>query len=240
MSARLITATNKLAAACQKMHFSAPATHVYHPLIYAKKSHHAYLRKFANNKKRAVFVGINPGPWGMAQTGVPFGEVAAVRDWMGISANIVAPEYAHEKRPILGFDCPRSEASGRRLWGFFATHFASAADFFEAHIVLNYCPLLFLSIADGRCVNITPDKLTEKQREPLYAACDEFLKHAITVLQPQYLIGIGGFAEQRLQTLAGDGMVVGKMLHPSPASPTANRDFNGIAARQLQQIGLWK
>ena len=36
--------------------------------------------------KRVVFLGMNPGPFGMAQVGVPFGEVAAVRDWLRIDA----------------------------------------------------------------------------------------------------------------------------------------------------------
>ena len=34
-------------------------------------------------RKKLIFVGMNPGPFGMVQCGVPFGEIAAVRDWMG-------------------------------------------------------------------------------------------------------------------------------------------------------------
>lgn len=237
---RLIAATDKLSASCQKIHFGTPATHVYHPLVYAQKPHRLYLQKYAATPKRAVFLGINPGPWGMAQTGVPFGEVTAVRDWMGISADVAAPANAHPQRPVRGFDCPRSEVSGRRLWGLFAARFGTADNFFAEHLVLNYCPLLFSAVTAGRCTNITPDKLCAAEKTPLFAACDDFLRSAVDVLQPAFLIGVGGFAEQRLAALFGDsGATIGRILHPSPANPLANRGFAAAATAQLQARGVW-
>ena len=237
---RLIAATDSLAAACGRMAFGAPMTHVYHPLVYAREPHCMYLQKFAAARKRVLFVGINPGPWGMAQTGIPFGEVAAVRDWMGIRADVVAPADAHPRRPVQGFDCVRSEASGRRLWGFFARRFGTAAAFFADHLVLNYCPLLFSSIGGGRCVNLTPDKLAPSEREPLFAACDNFMREAADILRPQFLVGVGGFAQKRLELLGCKNVVVGNILHPSPASPAANRGFEAAAEKQLRQLGVWQ
>ena len=99
--------------------FRAPVAYTYNPLEYAWAGHEAYVRRFGNGPKKVLYLGMNPGPFGMAQTGVPFGEVSAVRLWMGISACIGQPPAMHPKRPVQGFICPRSELSGRRLWGLF-------------------------------------------------------------------------------------------------------------------------
>ena len=237
MSRRLLTAADSLASSCNAMKFSPPVSHVYCPLTYARDSHRMYLQKFGSTRKRALFVGMNPGPWGMAQTGIPFGEVAAVRDWMNISAPVSAPPDPHPRRPVLGFSCPRSEVSGRRLWGMFADKYPRAEDFFCQHFVLNYCPLLFLS-ANG--ANLTPDKLPAAEQKPLFAACDQFFHIAVDVLRPQFIIGVGAFAEGRMRSLIGEASVcIGKILHPSPASPAANKNFVGTAQNQLKQLGVW-
>ena len=212
--------------------------HVYNPLVYAWPAHAAYLRRYGQPPKRVVFLGMNPGPFGMAQTGVPFGEVEAVRDWLGIEAPIGKPAREHPKRPVLGFACPRSEVSGRRLWQFFAARFGTPGKFFTEHFVLNYCPLAFLE-ASGR--NLTPDKLVVRAREKLFAACDEHLRTTVGILQPEWLIGVGDFAAKRAgEILANLPVKVGKVLHPSPASPAANRDWPGQAEAQLRKLGVWR
>jgi len=213
-------------------------TCVYNPLDYAWASHEAYIRKFARTPKRVVFLGMNPGPFGMAQTGVPFGEVAAVRDWMGINTAIGQPKQIHRKRPVEGFACPRSEVSGRRLWGLFAERFGAAEQFFTDHFVVNYCPLAFIE-ESGR--NLTPDKFPATETVRLYAACDEHLREIVSVMHPEWLIGVGDFAEKRARlALEGTNVRFGKILHPSPASPAANRDWAGAATRQLQALGIWQ
>ena len=58
---------------------------------------------------------MNPGPWGMVQTGVPFGEVSLVREWLGIDATIRRPKVLHPDRPVEGFLCQRREVSGSRF-----------------------------------------------------------------------------------------------------------------------------
>ena len=135
---------------------------VYDPLDYARRAHAAYLDAYAGSRKRVVFLGMNPGPFGMAQTGVPFGDVAQVRDFLGIEAPVGRPASEHPKRPVQGFACARSEVSGTRLWGAIAAQFGTPARFFADHFVANYCPLLFLE-ASGR--NRTPDKLPAAERE---------------------------------------------------------------------------
>jgi single-strand selective monofunctional uracil DNA glycosylase len=236
VSSRVKTATRKLRREVAPLRFGAPVTHVYNPLEYAAACHEAYIDAYAADTKRVVFLGMNPGPYGMAQTGVPFGEVALVRDWLGIEGRVERPAHEHPKRPVLGFACERSEVSGRRLWGTIAEHFGSPKRFFAGHYVANYCPLVFME-ESGR--NRTPDKLAAAEREALYAACDEHLRRLVSILEPRWLIGIGAFATRRAElALAGDGPEIGTVLHPSPANPRANRDWAGEARRQLDELGI--
>jgi single-strand selective monofunctional uracil DNA glycosylase len=237
-SKRLIAAARKLSAQVGRLKFQPPVMHVYNPLTYARKAHEEYLRRFGNGRKRVVFLGMNPGPFGMVQTGVPFGEIAAVRDWLGIRARIEKPRSEHPKRPILGFDCARSEVSGRRLWKLFAERFGSPDQFFAGHFVANYCPLAFCE-AGGR--NQTPDRLPRAERDRLFAICDSHLRRVLEILQPEWLVGIGGFAAKRGRLVCENTKIrVGQILHPSPASPKANRhDWTKTAARELVQLGVW-
>jgi single-strand selective monofunctional uracil DNA glycosylase len=233
----LIAAADVLRSELRSLSFGLPVTHVYNPLEYAWAPHSAYLRKFGQGKKRGLFLGMNPGPFGMAQTGVPFGEVAAVRDWMGIEAPVSPAPREHPKRRIEGFACTRSEVSGRRLWGWAADQFGTARTFFTSYFVVNYCPLIFLE-ESGR--NRTPDKVPAAEMAPVEAACDVHLRRVIEILDPQWLIGVGGFAEARFQAVAGGdpGRKITRILHPSPASPAANRDWAGTVTKSLRDTGL--
>ena len=235
-AAALIRAAKELSEAVETLHFAPPVSHIYNPLSYAWKAHEAYLRRFGTGRKKVVFLGMNPGPFGMVQCGVPFGEIAAVRDWMRINNGVEKPAQQNPKRPIEGFACTRSEVSGRRLWALFQQHFASAEAFFAEHFVANYCPLAFFD--QGR--NLTPDKLPSAESTPLYAACDEHLRKVVEILEPQWMIGIGAFAEARAaKALQGMDIRIGKILHPSPASPAANRGWSEAASKQLNALGLF-
>ena len=236
---QLIAAARELSAQVARLKFAAPVTHVYNPLAYAWKAHAEFLNRFGNGRKRVVFLGMNPGPFGMVQTGIPFGEIAAVRDWLKISALIEKPAVQHPKRPILGFNCPRSEVSGRRLWKLFSERFGSPEKFFAEHFVGNYCPLAFLSASGS---NVTPDKLSKTERARLAKACDAHLRRVLEILQPEWLIGIGAFARARGELVAaGTNIRVGQILHPSPASPKANRhDWTQTATSELVAQGVWK
>lgn len=232
----ILAATSQLCEAVEHLRFEAPVTHVYNPLRYAARPHRTYIKNFANSKKKILVLGMNPGPFGMAQTGVPFGEVAAVRDWMKISDSVGKPEREHPKKLVTGFACKRSEVSGRRLWGAIADHWNTPKCFFREHFVANYCPLLFLE-ESGR--NLTPDKLRAAEREALYALCNAFLRELVEILEPQWVIGVGGFAEQRAREALPDfSGQIGRILHPSPANPMANRDWTGIVKRELSELGV--
>lgn len=236
----MIAAADELRRAVGALDFSSHVAWVYNPLDYAWAAHREYLRKYAQDPRRVLFLGMNPGPWGMTQTGVPFGEIAVVKDWLQIDEVIDKPAQEHPKRPIEGLACARSEVSGRRLWGLFADRFGSPAAFMSEHFVVNYCPLVFM---EESARNITPDKLPAALRQPLEAVCDRHLIHAITALQPEWVIGVGAFAEKCARRVldASDlsHVQVGRILHPSPASPAANKDWSGVAQRQLQELGIW-
>lgn len=220
-----------------RLRFSGDVAAVYNPLVYARKAHTTYLKKYMKKgPRKALLLGMNPGPWGMAQTGVPFGEIAAVRDWMGIEVKVGKPKVEHPKRPIEGFACQRSEVSGRRLWGWAAEAFGTPSAFFSAYAVVNYCPLVFMG-ETGK--NITPDKLPADEREPLEAICDAMLKKWVEALKPEQLVGVGGFAAKRLKTVFPERTsAIGQILHPSPASPLANKGWAPRATKQLEDLGL--
>ena len=232
----LVDAARELSARVERLDFAAPVSHRYNPLDYAWAPHEMYLRRYGANRKKVVFIGMNPGPFGMVQCGVPFGEIAAVRDWMGIEAKVDKPAMENPRRPIEGFSCTRSEVSGRRLWALFQQRFGTAEALFAEHFVANYCPLAFF--AHSR--NLTPDKLPVAEAAPLYAACDDHLRQLVAILKPQSVIGIGGFAEARAAlALSGMNVSIGKVLHPSPASPAANRGWAEAATRQMTALGIW-
>lgn len=236
-SKSLIDAAKALSTRVNQLKFAEPVSYVYNPLDYAWQSHRRYIEKFAASKKRVVFIGMNPGPWGMSQTGVPFGEISFVRDWMGISGSIEKPKREHPKRPIAGFECEKSEVSGRRLWGLMAERYPNPMDFFDGHFVLNYCPLVFMEESSR---NRTPDKLPANESSTLFDICDLHLRKCIETLEPDWIVGIGGFAQTRAKiALSGIEILHGKVLHPSPASPAANRGWAQAATKQLTEQGIW-
>ncbi|MBP8923589.1 MAG: single-stranded DNA-binding protein, partial [Thauera sp.] len=195
----LIDAARALSAAVDALPFAAPVTHVYNPLDYAWEVHRRYLETYGAGRKRVVFVGMNPGPFGMAQIGVPFGEIASARDWLGLEGAVGQPRITNPKRPVEGFACTRSEVSGQRLWGLFRARFGAPEAFFAEHFVANYCPLVFFE--GGR--NLTPDKLPMAEQRPLLAACDAHLRTVIKALEPEWVIGIGNWAEKRTTEALG-------------------------------------
>ncbi|MGH8801862.1 MAG: single-stranded DNA-binding protein [Casimicrobiaceae bacterium] len=258
----LLDAARTLSRAVARLRFPAPVAYVYNPLDYAFASYAQYVHRFGATRKQVVLVGMNPGPFGMVQTGVPFGEVAAVRDWMGIHAEIGSPASVHPKRPVEGFACTRSEVSGKRLWGWAAERFGNANTFFADWFVVNYCPLAFVE-PSGR--NFTPDHLPAPLQREVYTLCDRHLAVVLDALAPTWAIGIGAFAEKRISAVlentpgksgkaaavkavhrrssharrvATRAIRVGRILHPSPASPIANRGWAGAVERELAALGV--
>src|SRR5665811_237007 len=229
--------SRRLSSEVASLRFGPPVTHVYNPLEYAWESHSAYLRRYGTHLREVILLGMNPGPWGMAQTGVPFGEVTLVRNWLGITAAVGGPETPHSKRPVMGFDCPRSEVSGRRLWTWASSTFLTSDAFFERFYVANYCPLTFME-ESGK--NRTPDHLSPDERKPLWAACDRALRDTVSALGARVVVGIGRFAEDRARAaLAGTRIVIGRISHPSPANPAANAGWESLVEREFRELEIW-
>ncbi|XP_071825855.1 single-strand selective monofunctional uracil DNA glycosylase-like isoform X2 [Apostichopus japonicus] len=221
--------------------FGERVCYIYNPLQYAKETHEDFIRKYCQSTKKVLFLGMNPGPFGMAQNGVPFGERDHVVDWLKIEGDVGKPEREHPKRQIQGLECPRKEVSGRRFWDLWKQLCKTPQRFFENGFVYNHCPLVFMSDS-GK--NITPPTLPVKEREPLNVLCNEMLIKLITLLKVEVVVGIGKFAKERAEKVisaAGlDGVRVELILHPSPANPQANKGWDGIVKKQLKDIDVLK
>jgi single-strand selective monofunctional uracil DNA glycosylase len=232
----LVDISRALSQRVATLRFAAPVCCVYNPLQYAREPHEQYLQRYGGGRKEVLLLGMNPGPFGMAQTGVPFGDVTMVRDWLGIVAPVGKPRDEHPKRPVLGFDCNRAEVSGTRLWGWARERFGTPQRFFERFFVANYCPLAFMESSGA---NRTPDKLPAAEQQEVFRACDDALRAIVRELTPQLVIGVGGFAERRARlALASENIKIGTILHPSPASPLANRGWAATVERQLAELGV--
>jgi single-strand selective monofunctional uracil DNA glycosylase len=232
----LVAISLALCRQVSRLDFASPVAYVYNPLDYARGLHEAYLLRYGQAPKEVLLLGMNPGPFGMAQTGIPFGDTAVVRDFLGLCAKVGRPAREHPKRRIVGLHCARIEVSGSRLWGWAKADFGTPVHFFARFFVANYCPLAFME-ASGR--NLTPDRLSPAERGPLFDACDEALRATVALLRPRHVVGVGAFAAERARrALPGTGVAIGTILHPSPASPLANRGWAAQARRQLAELGI--
>ena len=114
--------------------------------------------------------------------------------------------------------------------------FGSADSFFETFMVVNYCPLVFME-ASGK--NRTPDKLPAAEIQPVNEACDWALLEMAKYYKPERVIGVGAYAEKKAATVLSElNISIGRILHPSPASPIANRGWAPAAEKQLSQMGI--
>lgn len=232
----LVAISRRLAQQVSALEFAAPVTHVYNPLIYARTPHERYLTHHGVGHHGTLLLGMNPGPFGMAQTGVPFGDVTMTRDWLGIEGPVDRPRPEHPARPVEGFACKRAEISGTRLWGWAKERFLTPERFFARCFVANYCPLVFI---EAPAKNRTPDKLPRDERERLFSVCDDALRQVVTAIRAHTVIGIGGFAATRArEALAGLELRVVTVLHPSPANPRANRGWSAAIEHQLEAAGI--
>ncbi|XP_068715659.1 single-strand selective monofunctional uracil DNA glycosylase-like [Montipora capricornis] len=232
----LIKLEQELCSSLSLLSFSSPVTHVYNPLIYAKETHQNFVRKYCKVGHKVLFLGMNPGPFGMAQNGVPFGDTKHVKEWLQIEGCVYKPEREHPKRPIQGLDCKKAEVSGSRLWGFFKEHSKFPDAFFRNCFIQNYCPLVFMT-SSGK--NITPPNLPKCERQQLLEICDKTLADIVELTGIKVIVGVGKFAKERaFKALKDTDVNIHSITHPSPASPVANTGWSQIALTQLTDLGL--
>jgi len=235
MAANLVRIAEQLRAALAPIRFGGSVRHVYNPLVYAWKPHCEYLRQFGRGDHEILIVGMNAGYFGMAQTGVPFGDVAMVRDWLGIDGAVERPADEHPRRPIDGFACRRGEVSGQRLWGWARDAFGTPERFFARFFVVNYCPLCFLTESGA---NLALDKLPVGARTTLQKVCDDALRAAAQATKARYAIGLGHFAARRVEAVLGNDLHCGAAPHPSPANARIGPHWSREMNRALAAMGI--
>jgi single-strand selective monofunctional uracil DNA glycosylase len=238
MTADLVAAARRLRRDVEAINF-ARASYRYNPLLYAWEPHQEYLRRYGQGPPgRTLLVGMNPGPWGMAQTGVPFGDPVMVRDWMGIDGRILPFPGAHQRCPVMGFASHRREGSGTRLYGWAQRRYGSAEAFFARNFVLNYFPLLLLD-SDG--INLTPAILPASERSAVAAVCDPYLREAVKAVEPSCVAGVGKYATEQVRRVVAElGLEIPTpcLLHPSPANPMANSNWEQLVESELCSVGV--
>lgn len=236
---KVVERTFQFRSQVESLRFSTDLV-IYNPLIYAWDLHKQYLLKYVHSQVDTIFLGMNPGPFGMAQNGVPFGEINAVKNFLQLDGQVGKPPFEHPARPVLGMDIKRSEVSGKRLWALFNDRFGNAQFCFATLTVVNYCPLVFMDRGPtGK--NITPDKLPKAERIALETICDSYLVDIVALLKPTNFIGVGRYAEKKMEKLfpPQEGRIVASILHPSPGNPQANKLWNEKVTDTLVSLGVW-
>ncbi|XP_076165571.1 single-strand-selective monofunctional uracil-DNA glycosylase [Ptiloglossa arizonensis] len=237
ISEQLLLLEHNLAIELGKITFRLPVEYVYSPLEYAFDIHAMYVKKYCTTTKKILFLGMNPGPWGMSQTGIPFGEINMVRDWLKICGPVGKPIKEQPNRKVTGFQCTRSEISGKRLWGFFQELCGNPEKFFEHAYLHNYCPI---ALMDKKGRNITPAEIKGPELQRLHFSCDKALADAIRLLKVEIVIGIGGYAEKRALLVVQSSNLHVKVLclpHPSPRAVN-NKNWSEKAKQKLSEFGL--
>lgn len=235
---QLLLRTKKLSDDVNSLSFTFDG-YIYNPLEYAWETHAQYLERYVIKGAAAMFLGMNPGPFGMMQTGVPFGEVNAVRDWLKITGEVGKPAEEHPKRPVVGLAVKRSEISGLRLWGLMRDHFGTPERFAEQCCIFNYCPLGFL-LNTKLAKNETPDHLPKEERLALEGICDSYLSDMLELINPRYLVGVGKYAEEKFLAVNKDkSRLVCRIIHPSPGNPQAHNGWAEKTAKTLKELGIW-
>ncbi|KAH8271369.1 hypothetical protein KR018_007666 [Drosophila ironensis] len=191
---------------------------IYNPLVYASRLHGDYLRRYLSGPKKLVLVGMNPGPNGMGQTGIPFGNVRTVKVMMQLSGTVDKPAVEHPKRPVVGLDCHIEEPSGVRLWELFLRLSGNMDTFSQQCFVHNFCPLAFFDEA-GR--NLTPSELKGTYKTRIRDLCLEALEQQLALLKPTIVVAVGEYVHsvlKRSDYCKSDSISVLRLAHPSPRS----------------------
>ncbi|MFL2952112.1 MAG: uracil-DNA glycosylase family protein [Candidatus Thalassarchaeaceae archaeon] len=208
----------------RRMESEGVADCVYNPLMYAWDIHEEFIRVSGGRGAKTILMGMNPGPHGMGQMGVPFAATSVVRDLLGISGiDVSKPAISHPKRPVNGLAHPKEEVSGTRLWGLLQDRYGGADQIFQNVFIVNHCPLMILHGPRG--TNVTPNNVSGPAVRDLLERCDQHLMEVVMALGAEQVIGIGKYAEKRANLALGEmGIRVMTCWHPSPASPLANRN----------------
>ena len=176
-------------------------------------------------------VGMNPGP---VRDGADGRAVRRRRRWCATSSasrgRSGSRRVEHPRRPIAGFDCHRSEVSGTRFWGWARDRFGTAERFFERVYVANWCPLVFME-ESGRNVRRTSCPPPSARRSS--SVCNEALARVAETLARRSSSASAASPSSGRARRSATSVRIGRILHPSPASPAANNDWPASSTRSF-------
>lgn len=268
----LVHETRVFSDALDRLPLPAGVSHVYNPLAYMRRAHERYLERFvpcmyeqvaprtilttAPSPRPYLILGMNPGPWGMVQTGVPFGDVATARSLL-LYDTPPQPELErvslHPNRPVQGFACTRREASGERLWGGLSQVWAGGpVDVLRDAFAMNYCPLAYFA-GDEQGTNVTPDAFAKsgphRDREyakALDALCGEYLGRVIEAMGTRVVLAVGRYAEFKARMAQAvlcvsstrPKLQVVYLTHPSPLATRSAEQWAEMAQSTMKAAGV--
>lgn len=211
---------------------------IYNPLEYCLDPFIQYLEK-GGEKRDIVFLGMNPGPFGMMQNGIPFGASNFVNNYLNIEKDFDKQkiEKEHPKYKIIGKNIERQEISGTKLWGLIQSFYPDSNTFLENQIVLNYLQLAILDKEKGK--NITPDKLNKDVRTKIENICDNQLREILDILESKVLIGVGKYSYDSLLRVKKNEKVI-KINHPSPLNARYFKTWTEDTKKLLIDENIWK
>ncbi|XP_022920876.2 single-strand selective monofunctional uracil DNA glycosylase-like [Onthophagus taurus] len=231
---------DQLSKELNNLTFSSPAHYIYNPLEYAWKPHSTFVKTYCKGTKDVLFLRINPGPWGMCQTGIPFGEVNISKEWLKMNGEVEKPKNECPKKQIKGFECHRSEQSGKRFYGFFKNLCRTPEVFFKNAFVYNFCPLSFMEKEEEgkRCANITPDKLKGQIKKDLENICGKTLVNILKLLDVKIIVAVGRYTEKQAVKIIQESQLDIEVIYMRHPSRMAGRNWSKTAQNVLDTTDL--
>lgn len=74
ISTKFLDLIDELNVSLEQLHLPSEIQCIYNPTVYARHTFEIFVQKYCNSKKDIMYFGMNPGPWGMSQTGVRISE----------------------------------------------------------------------------------------------------------------------------------------------------------------------
>ncbi|XP_073819638.1 uncharacterized protein isoform X2 [Musca autumnalis] len=171
---------------------------IYNPLDYdAAKIHKDYLKRYLKGPKRVLFVTMNPASHGELQTGIPFGHMPTIREYMKLKSTIIDSPVPHPSED----EEQERENNSIYFWQMIREIFYSQnfflSKFFQQRFVHSFCPLAFI---DGEKQFVTLENLPDKTyRKEVTKACVHILEKQLKLLQPDMVIVMGGYVHGNMQ-----------------------------------------